>query len=236
MPRDGAAVQAPRVLVIDDDSSIRRLLRACLPAQGFHLIEAENGQAMRDRLRDSAPDLCLLDLGLPDADGLELIQQIRRGSLLPIIVLSARDQEQSKITALNLGADDYVTKPFAMGELVARIRTALRHQVQVQGGQARIDIHGLAIDLTEGRVTVDGRPIRLSATEYKILRCLAIHAGRVLTHRALIEAVWGSKVLRDHQYLRVYIRSLRLRLEPDPGRPIYILTESGVGYRLRAPD
>jgi len=235
-PGQQAMSQSTRILVVEDEPPFRRLLHTSLTAEGYRVIEAASGREALARLCDSAPDLCVLDLGLPDVDGIDLIQRFRQASRLPIVVLSSRNQEQAKIDALDLGADDYITKPFAMGELMARLRTALRHRLQDHGAQPVLEIHGLTIDLMRGLVTVQGQPVRLSATEYRLLRALALNAGKVLTHRQMVEAVWGPRAEHDPPYLRVYIRALRQKLEPEPARPIYLLTEPGVGYRLRPPD
>lgn len=232
----GQPVNPPKVLVVDDEAPFRHLLRTSLAAEGYRVIEAASGQEALARLRDSAPDLCVLDLGLPDIDGMDLIQRFRQASTVPIVVLSSRTWEQSKIDALDLGADDYVTKPFAMGELAARLRTALRHRLQGHGAQPVLEIGDLAIDLMRGLVSIGGAPVRLSATEYKLLKALALHAGRALTHRQIVEAVWGARIEHDPQYLRVYVRALRQKIEPDPARPTYLLTEPGVGYRLRPAE
>ena len=225
-----------KILVVDDEPPFRHLLRTSLAAEGYQVIEAASGREALARLRDSAPDLCVLDLGLPDIDGIDLIQRFRQASTVPIIVLSSRTWEQSKIDALDLGADDYVTKPFAMGELAARLRTALRHRLQDHGAQPVFAVADLSIDLLRGLVTVGGQPVRLSATEYKLLKALALHAGKALTHRQITEAVWGANVDHDPQYLRVYVRALRQKIEHDPARPTLLLTEPGVGYRLRPSD
>jgi len=221
-----------KILVIEDEPAFRRLLRTSLDAEGYRVLEAATAREALDRLADSGPELCLLDLGLPDIDGLDLIQRIRQASPVPIVVLSSRTHEQAKIDALDLGADDYVTKPFALGELMARLRTALRHRLQDHGAQPRVTIGELSIDLMHGLVSVTGQPVRLSATEFKLLRALALHAGRVMTHRQIVAAVWGPRVEHDPQYLRVYMRALRQKLEPDPARPVWLLTVPGVGYRL----
>ena len=226
------ASHPPKILVVDDEPPFRHLLHTSLIAEGYQVIEAASGREALARLRDSAPDLCVLDLGLPDIDGIDLIQRFRQASTIPIIVLSSRTWEQSKIDALDLGADDYVTKPFAMGELAARLRTALRHRLQDHGAQPQLEIAGLSIDLMLGLVAVGGQPVRLSATEYKLLKALALHAGKALTHRQIVEAVWGPSIKHDPQYLRVYVRALRQKIEPDPARPKYLLTEPGVGYRM----
>ena len=221
------------VLVVDDEPSIRRLLRTSLSAQGYRVLEAGTGQGAIDSLARDDPEVVLLDLGLPDMDGLEVIRRVRTsGFKTPVIVLSSRSNERGKVQALDLGADDYVTKPFGMSELVARIRTALRHRVQAQGADPVFESGDLYVDLTRRIVKVAGAEVRVSNKEWEILRLLVISAGKVLTHRAIMQEVWGPKV--DVQYLRIYVRQLRQKLERDPERPEHILTETGVGYRLRA--
>lgn len=223
------------ILVVDDEPPIRRLLRTSLSAHGFHVIEAETGEAALIAVARQKPDVVLLDLGLPDLDGLDVIACLRaEGSKVPIIVLSSRGDEQGKVAALEMGADDYVTKPFGMGELVARIRTALRHRVQSEGGEAVFRFGDLFVDLTRRIVSIGGEEVKFSPKEYDILRLLVLHAGKVLTHRMIMQDVWGAG--GDVQYLRIYIRQIRQKLEPDPARPIYILTETGVGYRLSVPE
>jgi two-component system KDP operon response regulator KdpE len=223
------------VLLVEDDRPLRRLLRTGLAPHGYRVIEAGSGAEALAACALEKPDLVLLDLGLPDMDGLQLIRQWRgAGQAMPILVLSSRSDERGKVTALELGADDYVTKPFGMAELVARMRTALRHAVQQQGASAVVRSGGLAIDLTRRLVTRDGEEVRLSNKEWEILRLLALHAGRILTHRALMQEVWGPNV--DVQYLRVYVRQLRQKLEADPERPEHIVTETGIGYRLAVPE
>jgi two-component system KDP operon response regulator KdpE len=228
--------QPPNILVVDDEQPIRRLLRTNLEAQGYRVDAVSTAHDALDRARRGNIDIVLLDLGLPDRDGLDLIAEIRRASRLPIVVISSRSQEETKVQALDLGADDYVTKPFAMGELFARIRAAMRHGIQDQGGEPVVEIDALRIDLTEGTVTRDGQPIKLSPVEYRLLKVLAIHAGRIMTHRQIVEQVWGRGGPSDPQYLRIYIRALRQKLEPDPARPAYVLTEPGVGYRLKRAE
>lgn len=221
------------LLVVDDDPAIRRLLRTSLGVQGYRVIETGSGQQGLQAWERHAPEIMLLDLGLPDIDGIEVIRKLRAsGAKVPIIVLSSRGDETGKVEALDLGADDYVTKPFGMAELVARIRAALRHRLQEQGADAVYANDGLEVDLTRRLVTVRGAEVKLSNKEWDILRLLVLHAGKVLTHRAIMEAVWGPKV--DVQYLRIYIRQLRQKIEGNPERPYHILTETGVGYRLRA--
>lgn len=223
------------LLVVDDEPPIRRLLRTGLDAHGFRVLEAQTGQGALDVVSDQAPDIVLLDLGLPGLDGLEVIRRLRSsGSKVPIIVLSSRGDERGKVQALDLGADDYVTKPFGMAELLARIRTALRHGVQQQGAEPIFRTGDLTVDLTRRLVAVRGEAVRLSNKEWAILRMLVVNAGKVLTHRVLMQEVWGPKV--DVQYLRIYVRQLRHKIEEEPERPRHILTETGVGYRLRASE
>ena len=223
-----------RVLVVDDEPPIRKLLRMGLSTQGYRVIEAEDGQAALDRLREK-PDLVILDLGLPDMQGLELLRTMRtRDEGVPIVVLSSRDDEVAKVQALDLGADDYVTKPFGMDELLARIRAALRHQLQVQGERPIFRVGDLSVDLVRRIVKTGEKEVKLSPKEYELLRLLVQHAGKVLTHRFLLKELWSD--LTDAQYLRVYVRQLRQKIEADPQRPQYLLTETGIGYRLRAPD
>jgi two-component system, OmpR family, KDP operon response regulator KdpE len=223
------------ILVVDDEPPIRRLLRTSLGAQGYRVLEAETGRAALDLLERDRPEIVLLDLGLPDLDGLEVIRRVRgAGRKVPIVVLSSRGDERGKVQALDLGADDYVTKPFGMAELVARIRTALRHRWQEQGSEPLFSNGDLTVDLTRRLVAVRGQDIKLSNKEWDILRLLVLHAGRVLTHRMIMQEVWGPTV--DVQYLRIYVRQIRQKLEADPERPCHILTETGVGYRLRTSD
>ena len=223
-----------RVLVVDDEPPIRKLLRMGLSTQGYRVIEAEDGQAALDRLREK-PDLVILDLGLPDMQGLELLRTMRtRDEGVPIVVLSSRDDEVAKVQALDLGADDYVTKPFGMDELLARIRAALRHQLQVQGERPIFRVGDLSVDLVRRIVRTGEKEVKLSPKEYELLRLLVQHAGKVLTHRFLLKELWSD--LTDAQYLRVYVRQLRQKIEADPQRPQYLLTETGIGYRLRAAD
>ena len=224
-----------RVLVVDDEPAITRFLRAGLTSQGYVVAEAAEGHAALDAVRRAAADLIVLDLGLPDIDGLEVIKQARAsGSAVPIIVLSSRSDERGKVEALDLGADDYVTKPFGIDELLARIRAAQRHRLQEQGERPVFRTGDLSVDLVRRIVTVRGGDVRLSPREYDLLRLLVAHAGKVLTHKLILREVWGGET--DIQYLRIYIRALRQKLEEEPERPTYILTETGVGYRLRAAD
>lgn len=224
-----------RVLVVDDEPAILRFLRTGLTAQGFTVSEAERGAAALDIIRRNGTDLMVLDLGLPDMDGLDVIRLVREsGSALPIIVLSSRDNEAAKVAALDLGADDFVTKPFSVDELFARIRAAQRHRLQQQGERPVFRAGDLAVDLVRRIVTVRGQDVKFSRREYDLLRLLVAHAGKVLTHSQILREVWGGDT--DVQYLRIYIRALRQKIEPDPEQPTYILTETGIGYRLRGAD
>jgi len=223
-----------KVLVVDDEPPIRKLLRMGLGTQGFQTIDAPNGKAAIELMVEQ-PDLVILDLGLPDVPGLELLRQIRaRREDLPIVVLSSRGDEAAKVEALDLGADDYVTKPFGMEELLARMRAALRHQLQVHGDRPIFRLGDLSVDLVRRIVKLRDQKVRLSPKEYELLRLLVHNAGKVLTHKFLLRELLSTPI--DAQYLRVYVRQLRQKIEPDPTRPQYILTETGIGYRLRAPD
>jgi two-component system, OmpR family, KDP operon response regulator KdpE len=230
-----APAGASRVLVVDDEPAILRFLRAGLTAQGYVVSEVQTGGAALDVIRRRGADLIVLDLGLPDMDGLDVIRAVREaGSALPIIVLSSREDEGSKVAALDLGADDYVTKPFGIDELFARLRAAQRHQLQQAGERPIFRSGDLTVDLVRRVVTVRGEEVKFSPREYELLRLLVQHAGKVLTHRLIMRTVWNEST--DVQYLRIYIRALRQKIEADPERPVHILTETGVGYRLRAQD
>ena len=219
------------ILVVNDDPPIRRLLRTSLRAQGYEVLEAPDAATAFDLLSRRRPEVMILDLGLPDVDGTDIIREVRTaGDKTPIIVLSSRGNERGKVEALDLGADDYVTKPFGMAELVARIRAAQRHNVQQRGANPIFRSGELTVDLTRRRVTRAGEEIKLSPKEYDILRLLVLHAGRVLTHRMIMQELWGAA--GDVQYLRIYIRQIRQKLETNPHRPELIMTETGVGYRL----
>ena len=232
-PGSGAGIR-PIVLVVDDEAPIRKFLRAGLESQGYALVEAPTGKEAIAQAATRAPDIVLLDLGLPDLDGLEVLRRIREWSAMPVIVLSARGQEGDKIRALDAGADDYVTKPFAMGELLARMRAAARHAARGdQGGESVLALGDLTVDLGRRRVTVGGTEVRLTPIEYRLLAALARQAGRVLTHAQLLREVWGPGYTTQHHYLRVYMAQLRHKIERDPARPRRLLTEPGVGYRLR---
>jgi len=223
-----------RVLIIDDEPPIRKLLRMGLNTQGYQTLEAPNAKAALTLLAQE-PDLIILDLGLPDMLGHDLLRTIRaRNERVPIIVLSSRGDEAGKVQALDLGADDYITKPFGMDELLARMRAGLRHQLQTQGERPIFRLGDLSVDLVRRNVKIGEREVKLSPKEYELLRVLVQHAGKVLTHKFLLGELWDD--LTDAQYLRVYVRQLRQKIEADPEQPQYILTETGIGYRLRAPD
>jgi two-component system KDP operon response regulator KdpE len=223
-----------KILVVDDEPPIRKLLRLGLRTQGYEVLEAPTGKASLELLAEK-PDLIILDLGLPDIHGLELLQIIRaRSENVPIVVLSSRGDEVGKVRALDLGADDYITKPFGTEELLARMRAALRHQLQVHGERPIFRTGDLSVDLVRRIVKVADKEVKLSPKEYDLLRVLVQHAGKVLTHKFLLGELWDD--LTDAQYLRVYVRQVRQKIEADPERPYFVLTETGIGYRLRAPD
>ncbi|SEH21842.1 response regulator transcription factor [Rhizobium sp. NFR12] len=222
---------ATRILVVDDEPPIRKLLRVGLSTQDFVIIEAPNARTAMELVAADQPDLVLLDLGLPDMAGHDLLAKWRaEGLTLPIVILSSRTDEEGIVKALEMGADDYLTKPFNMNELIARIRVALRHRLQTQGEKPIFQTGDLSVDLVRRVVKVKGEEVKFSRKEYDILRILVQHAGRVLTHRYLIDQVWGE--VTDIQYLRIYVRQIRQKIEEMPDQPKYILTETGVGYRL----
>ncbi|MBX8783032.1 response regulator transcription factor [Ochrobactrum sp. GRS2] len=224
-----------KILVVDDEPPIRKLLRVGLGTEGFLILEAPSAAIAREIMRDDRPDLVLLDLGLPDMSGHDLLKLWRSELIdLPVIILSSRTDENGIVKALELGADDYVTKPFGMKELAARIRVALRHKLQEQGEKPVFQTGELSVDLVKRIVRLKGQEIKLSPKEYDILRIMVQHAGKVLTHSFILNQIWGG--MSDVQYLRVYVRQLRQKLEDSPDQPFYILTETGVGYRLREPD
>ncbi len=224
-----------RILVVDDERSIRRFLRASLSAHGFDVIEAENGKDALLQAANIQPDVIILDLGLPDLDGIEVTRQLREWNHAPIIILSVRDQEKEKIKALDAGADDYLTKPFGVGELIARIRVALRHAYHTEI-EPVFQVGQLRVDLSRRAVSVDGHEVSLTPNEFDLLKLLIQNAGKVITHRQLLHYVWGNDYGTENHLLRVNISNLRHKLEPDPAQPIYILTESGIGYRLKPED
>ncbi len=220
-----------KILVVDDEPPIRRLLDVGLSSQGFSVQGAPNAKAAMQSALENTPDLVLLDLGLPDMSGHELLAKWRAENVsFPIVILSSRTDEAGIVQALELGADDYVTKPFGMNELIARIRVALRHRLQTQGESPIFQMADLSVDLVKRIVRVKGEEVKLTPKEYDILRLLVQHSGRVLTHRFILDKVWGE--ITDVQYLRVYVRQLRQKIEESPDQPRYILTETGVGYRL----
>jgi two-component system KDP operon response regulator KdpE len=221
-----------KILVIDDEPQIRRYLRVSLEAHGFGIVEAATGQEGLRLAALEKPDLIVLDLGLPDMDGQSVIARLREWSALPVVVLSVRADEADKIAALDAGADDYVTKPFGTGELLARIRAALRHTVGAAAGMPVFTTGDLKVDLEKRQVFLKGEPVKLSPKEYDLLKLLVQHAGKVLTHQFILRQVWGAAHESDVQYLRVFARQLRQKIEVDPARPLLLLTEPGVGYRL----
>jgi two-component system KDP operon response regulator KdpE len=220
------------VLVIEDDAQILRFLRASLPGRGYRLLEATTGKEGLNQAASHPPDLVILDLGLPDMDGLDVVRRLREWSRVPILILSARGKERDKVLALDAGADDYVTKPFGVGELTARMRVALRHAAGGDGEDPVITIGDLAVDMPRRDVRLRGEKVRLTPIEYKLLGVLARNAGKVVTHRQLLLEVWGASFVDQSHYVRVYMRQLRQKLEAEPARPRYLLTEPGVGYRL----
>ncbi|WP_414463477.1 response regulator transcription factor [Hyphomicrobium sp. B1] len=225
---------AIKVLVIDDEPPIRKLLRMGLATQGYQVIDAPNARKALELMAET-PDIVVLDLGLPDMQGMDLLRAIRdQNEAVPIVVLSSRADETAKVQALDFGADDYVTKPFGINELLARMRAALRHRLQIQGERPIFHVGDLSVDLVRRIVKVGEREIKLSPKEYDLLRLFVQHAGKVLTHNFLLRELWDPSA--DSQYVRVYVAQLRQKIEPRPNSPEYILTETGVGYRLRAPD
>jgi two-component system KDP operon response regulator KdpE len=219
--------------VIEDEPEIRRFLRTSLGAEGYRVVESENGARGVIDAGTHKPDLAIVDLGLPDIDGIEVIRRIRSWSPMPIIVLSARAREQAKVEALDAGADDYVTKPFGVGELLARVRVALRHGARSESGGATVIRFGkVEVDMARRHVTLDGGEVHLTPIEFRLLTCLGRHLGMVVTHRQLLREVWGPAYVEHTHYLRIYMKQLREKLEDDPVRPRHLLTESGVGYRL----
>ena len=224
------------VILVEDDPQIRRFLRTTLPNHGYRLFEAATGAEGLREAEARRPDIVILDLGLPDFDGLEVIRRLREWTAVPIVILSARGQEGDKIAALDAGADDYVSKPFGIGELLARMRVALRHASRAVAREdgSPITVGELHVDLAHRRVTMAGAEIRLTPIEYRLLAMLAKYAGKILTQRQLLTEVWGPPYAEQAHYLRVYMAQLRRKLEADPTRPKYLLTEAGVGYRLAA--
>lgn len=222
----------PLVMVIEDEPQVRRFLRAALGSRGYRLVEAETIREAEQLATSHDPDVYLLDLGLPDGDGVDLARRLREWTRAPIVVLSARGREEDKVNALDAGADDYLTKPFGVDELMARLRVALRHAHAAPEEPSVLEAGPLRIDLARREVTVDGREVRLTPTEYRLLVLLARHAGKVLTHRQILREVWGPNATEAH-YVRVHMAELRKKLEAEPARPQLLVTEPGVGYRLR---
>jgi len=220
------------ILVVEDEPDIRRFLRSSLGAEGYRVVESATGRRGAIDAGSHKPDMAIIDLGLPDMDGADVIRQIRAWSSMPIVVLSARSHERSKIGALDAGADDYVTKPFGVGELLARVRAALRHSVRTDSGGTTLRLEAATVDLERRRTVRDGAEIRLTPIEYKLLGCLAKHAGMVVTQRQLLSQVWGPSHAADTHYLRIYMKQLRDKLERDPVQPRHLVTETGIGYRL----
>ncbi|HYX22378.1 MAG TPA: response regulator [Thermoanaerobaculia bacterium] len=223
------------ILIVEDEPEIRRFLRSALAAEGYRIVESANARRGTIDAGTHKPDLAIVDLGLPDRDGREVIRAIRSWSSMPILVLSARAQEHSKIQALDAGADDYVTKPFGVGELLARVRAALRHAARSPSGQV-LRLGEATIDLEKRRAVRGGSEVHLTPIEFRLLGCLAKHLGMVVTHRQLLREVWGPSHVEHTHYLRIYLKQLRDKLEADPVRPKYLITETGVGYRLLADD
>src|ERR1700730_5230309 len=224
----------PAIVLIEDEPQIRRFLRATLSSQGYRLYEATSGEDGLIEAATRQPDVVIVDLGLPDIDGLQVIRRLREWSTVPLIVLSARGREGDKVAALDAGADDYVSKPFAVGELLARLRVALRHAAVGESGEPTFTVAGLRVDQVKRLVQMDGKDVHLTPIEYRLLTTLVRHAGRVLSQRQLLKEVWGPAHTDQAHYLRVYMGTLRRKLEQDPARPRYLLTEPGVGYRLAA--
>ena len=225
-------MSGPRILIVDDEPQLRRVLRPALGACGYEVIEAATGRAALEAIAASAPDIVVLDLGLPDMDGKEVLARARAFSQVPILILSAREREAEKIAALDSGANDYIEKPFSIGELLARLRAALRHTSRTEGGPQEVESCGLRVDMDKRLVTKNGRPIKLTPKEYDLLTALARHPGRLLTHSQILSSVWGPAHRQDTQYLRVFIGQLRAKIEDDPAAPKIVLTEPGVGYRF----
>ena len=224
------------VLVVEDEPEIRRFLRTALATEGYRVVESETGARGAIDAGTQKPDLAIVDLGLPDVDGVEVIRRIRAWSPMPIVVLSARAQERSKIEALDAGADDYVTKPFGVGELLARVRVALRHALRPPSGKPLLTLGNVSVDLEKHLVKRAGGEVHLTALEFRLLASLAKHLGMVATHRQLLREVWGPSHVEHTHYLRIYMKQLREKLETDPVRPRYLLTETGIGYRLMADE
>ena len=226
----------PTILIVEDEPEIRRFLRFSLGAEGYRVVESSTGRRGTIDAGTHKPDVAIVDLGLPDVDGVEVVRHIREWSPMPIIILSARSQERTKIEAFGAGADDYVTKPFGISELLARIRVALRHAVRSGSGGEVLRFENATVDLDKRTAFRDGQPIHLTPIEFRLIAALARHVDKVVTHRQLLAEVWGPAHERDTHYLRIYMKQLRDKLEADPVRPKHLITEIGVGYRLAASD
>lgn len=224
------------ILLVEDEPAIRRFVRITLAAEGYKVIESATGRRASIDAASHKPDMAIVDLGLPDLDGIEVIRRIREWSPMPIVVLSARSHERSKVEALDAGADDYITKPFGVGELLARVRVAVRHAARAPSGSPVLRLGAATIDLERRSASRDGAEVKLTPIELRLLACLARHSGMVATHRVLLTEVWGPGHAADTHYLRIYMKQLRDKLEADPARPRHLLTELGVGYRLREDD
>lgn len=235
MTKDAGGTNLPRILVVDDEVAIQRFLKTALDTGEYSLHQAENGHAALAAAVSVRPDVILLDLGLPDLDGVEVIRRIREWSQVPIIVVSVREREDEKVRAFDAGADDYLTKPFGIGELLARIKVALKRSLQ-QVPEPVVNIGDLQVDLPRRRVTVKGEEVQLTPTEYELLRLFSAHIGKVLTHSQILKQIWGVAYVEQPHVLRVNISNLRRKIEPDPSRPSYLVTEPGVGYRLKGED
>jgi two-component system KDP operon response regulator KdpE len=223
---------SPNIVVVEDEKQIRRFVRSALEAEGCRVYEAERGKQGLVEAGTRKPDLVILDLGLPDMDGIEFIRDLRGWSAVPILILSARSTENDKIVALDAGADDYLSKPFGVGELLARVRALLRRQVKGDGGGATVSFGAVQVDFSMRQVTRNGAPVHLTQIEYRLLGLLLANPGKVLTHRHLLREVWGPAFVESNHYLRIYVARLRQKLEADPAQPKHILTETGVGYRF----
>ena len=224
------------ILVVDDEPQIRRFLRLGLEGHGYAVLEARSAESAMRMAVTEPPDLVVLDLGLPDRDGFEVLRALREWTPVPVFILSVRHREEDKVRAFDLGADDYIVKPFGMAELLARIKAALRRRSDGKPGEPLFRVGGLEVDLARRIVRVDAAEVKLSPKQYRLLQILVSNAGKVITHRHLLTEVWGPQHAEDVQYLRVFVRKLRARIEADPARPCYLLTELGVGYRLRTPE
>lgn len=233
---DAGENSIPRILIVDDEPQILRFLGTSLIAHGYSVLESPTGEDAVVKAEADKPDLVILDLGLPDIDGVEVLRRIRLHSAVPVIILSAREREVDKVLALDNGADDYITKPFGVGELMARVRSALRRRSVDSDASTLYNYDGLSVDVERRRVTLKGEELKLTPKEYDILSMLVRHAGRVVTHQFLLREIWGPTYTSETHYLRVYVGQLRQKIEADPAQPRYIMTEPGVGYRMQEPE